>query len=253
MLNLKELFLKEDIFPLGKFETLPVTSIYGGEADNYPNVVKLSGNVDFKKLLQEAYDHMQITGATYVKDRMNYLPTNIDEQALRSVLGDVGFVKGSYQSFSLRKLGTADLEDWVGPATRDLIDNLGVKTFRQQYAVAYGGWNVKLHRDHANFLTHGFRIMVPISSHVYMGYEDSQGNPLIYRLELGGTYFVNIAKMHRGFNESLTDSRINLIMQMDSDILLENKQPMDPLSSDEISKLPDYASSYDIWEFGREL
>jgi len=251
--SLKKIFLQEDILPLGKFESLPVSSIFGGRDVDYPNVIKLRDDIDFNTLYTESLHHINLIGASYVKDRMEYLPKNINEETLRSVLGGVGFYKGSYQSFSLRKLGTSELEDWIEPCTRQLIETLGVNTFRQQYAVAYGGWNTKLHRDHENFLTHGFRLMVPLSSDVYMGYEDEFGNPLIYRLDRGGMYFVNIAKMHRGFNESLSDDRINLIMQMDSDILLKDKEKMTPLSNKEISKLPTYALNYDIWDFGYEL
>lgn len=251
--SLKKIFLQEDILPLGKFESLPVSSIFGGRDVDYPNVIKLRDDIDFNTLYTESLHHINLIGASYVKDRMEYLPKGINEETLRSVLGGVGFYTGSYQSFSLRKLGTSELEDWIEPCTRRLIETLGVNTFRQQYAVAYGGWNTKLHRDHENFLTHGFRLMVPLSSDVYMGYEDEFGNPLIYRLDRGGMYFVNIAKMHRGFNESLSDDRINLIMQMDSDIILKDKEKMTPLSNKEISKLPTYALDYDIWDFGYEL
>ena len=59
--------------------------------------------------------------------------------------------------------------------------------------------------------------------------------------------------MHRGFNESETKDRINLIMQMDSDELVVNSEEMHPLPYEELYKLPHYAIDYDIWRFGYEL
>lgn len=253
MKNLKQVFLEKDIFPLGNFETLPIDNTMGGADTDYPNVIRIGDVPEYESLLKEAIFHIEKAGATYVKDRLNQIPEGMSEDDLRDVLGGVGFVKGAYQSFSLRKYGTAVLEDWIKPSTRDFIENLGVSTFRQQYAVAYGGWNVKLHRDHKDFLTHGFRLMVPLNSCVYMGYEDDNGNALVYKLEPGGMYFVNIATMHRGFNESLEEQRINLIMQMTSDKLLEGKKAMEPINATELIKLPYYSIEYDVWDFGYEL
>lgn len=249
-MSLKKLFLEDDIFPLGKFETLPVNSILDGKAESYPNVTFIK-RVWHEDLLDEALKHINIIGNNYVKPRLEHVSVSTEE--LIDTLAGVGFYKGSYQSYSLRKIGTAELEDWVLPNTRKFFDTLSVKTFRQQYAVAYPKWNTQLHRDHKDFLTHGFRAMVPLSADVYMGYEDSNGNALVYRLERGGMYFVNIANMHRGFNESETKDRINLIMQMDSDKLVVNSEEMHPLPHKELIKLPHYAIDYDIWKFGYEL
>ena len=249
-MSLKKLFLNDDIFPLGKFETLPVKNMLDGKADSYPDVTFIQ-NVEYKKLLSECEFHIEQVGNSYVKPRLDKISVTPDE--LMNTLSNVGFYKGSYQSFSLRKIGTAELEDWVLPNTKAFFESLPVKTFRQQYAVAYPNWNTQLHRDHRDFLTHGFRAMVPLSGDVYMGYEDEAGNCLIYKLKRGGMYFVNIAKLHRGFNESETSDRINLIMQMDSDELVVNSTPMQPLPMSEIAKLPDYSIDYDIWEFGYEL
>lgn len=252
-MSVKDLFLDDDIFPLGKFETLPVECLGSGEAADYPDVSVILDDVNSQALLAESYAHMKIVGFTYVKGRLEHLNPTVDEDLLRSVLGDVGFVKGAYQSFSLRKLGTNQLEDWVQPETKKFINGLPVNVFRQQYAVAYPGWNIKLHRDHRNFKTHGFRAMVPLSTNVYMAYEDTDGKNLVYKLSPGRMYFVNIAKMHRGFNESETEDRINLIMQMDSDKLVLSGTPLDPISEQEIDQLPKYAREYGVWEFGREL
>ena len=95
--------------------------------------------------------------------------------------------------------------------------------------------------------------MIPLSSDVYMGYEDSCENPLVYRLNRGGMYFVNISKMHRGFNGSQTSDRINLIMQMTSDQLILDSKPLTPLRVDQLVDLPSYSVEYDVWKFGYEL
>ena len=249
-MNLKKLFLNDDILPLGKFETLPVDSILDGFASSYPDVTFIK-HINYKPLLEESIKHINIIGNNYVKPRLSHVSVAPDD--LMQTLSEVGFYKGSYQSYSLRKIGTADLEDWILPKTKEFFDTLPVKTFRQQYAVALPGWNTQLHRDHGDFLTHGFRAMVPLSADVYMGYEDDNGNSVIYKLKKGGMYFVNIAKMHRGFNESESTDRINLIMQMCSDELIINSTPLKPLSMGELSILPSYAITYDVWKFGYEL
>lgn len=249
-MSLKSIFLNDDILPLGKFETLPVSSILDGSASAYPDVTFIK-HVEYEDMLKESIEHISIIGNNYVKPRLSHV--SVSPEDLMQTLAEVGFFKGSYQSYSLRKIGTADLEDWVLPKTREFFDTLPVKTFRQQYAVAFPGWNTQLHRDHGDFLTHGFRAMVPLSSDVYMGYEDDNGNSLVYRLKRGGMYFVNIAKMHRGFNESESVDRINLIMQMCSDELVINSEPLKPLDLEELSVLPKYATDYGIWKFGYEL
>jgi len=249
-MNLKESFLTDDILPLGKFETLPVTSKLDGKPDSYPNVTFIK-NVDIEDMLTESHKHIEIIGNGYVKPRLQHVSVNADD--LIETLADVGFYKGSYQSYSLRKIGTAELEDWVLPATKKFFDDLPIPVFRQQYAVAYPSWNTQLHRDHKDFLTHGFRAMIPLSSDVYMGYEDSCENPLVYRLNRGGMYFVNISKMHRGFNGSQTSDRINLIMQMTSDQLILDSKPLTPLRVDQLVDLPSYSVEYDVWKFGYEL
>lgn len=251
--NVKDIFLTDDIFPLGKFETIPVKPIRNAEAESYPNVTILKENVEYEILLEEAYKHIECVGNNYVKPRLSHINKEIDENTLRTVLSDVGFCIGTYQSFSLRKQGTNILEDWVSKGTRQFFNSLPVNVFRQQYAVAYPRWSTKLHRDHKNFKMHGFRAMVPLNSDVYMGFEDDNKNNLVYKLSIGNMYFVNIAKMHRGFNESTTDSRINLIMQMDSDSMVLNGKELKPLDQSEVALLPNYARDYDVWEFGYEL
>ncbi len=251
--QIKQILLEDDIFPLGKYETIPVSCVRDGSAESYPYVALLQRNVNYEELLVESLTHMGYVGFNYVKPRLGSLNPNITENELREVLEHVGFYKGSYQSFSLRQVGTNELERWVLPKTREFFNNLAVNTFRQQYAVAYPGWNVRLHRDHANFNTHGFRAMVPLSADVFMAYEDELGNNLVFRLKRGGMYFVNIAKMHRGFNESTETERINLIFQMDSDKLILNSERLQPIGKDELSKLPSYAVNYETWKFGHEL
>lgn len=252
--ELKEIFLKDDILPLGDFEALPVTHAGTGTDMGYPDVCIIQDTgIDYQALLEEAYKHIEIIGNVYVRDRINNINKEVDESTLRDILGSVGFFKGSYQSYSLRKYGTAELNDWILPKTRALFESLPVKTFRQQYAVAFPGWNIKLHRDHGDFKTHGFRAMVPLSADVFMGYEDAHGNPLVYQLKRGGMYFVNIAKMHRGFNESTTKDRVNLIFQMDSDALVIGATPMKPMETSDLNRFPEYALKYEAWDFGYEL
>lgn len=251
--EIKQIFLEDDILPLGKFETLPVTHELDGLPNSYPYVSLIKDGIDYETMLSESKVHMDTVGFNYVKPRIKEINSKVNEDILRDVLGSVGFYKGSYQSFSLRKIGTADLEDWVLPATRKFFNSLPIKTFRQQYAVAYPGWNTQLHRDHKDFKTHGFRAMVPLSADVYMGYEDANGSNIVFRLKRGGMYFVNIAMMHRGFNESKDVERVNLIMQMENDSLVVNSTPLTPINSEQLLKLPEYATNYQSWRFGHEL
>lgn len=251
--ELKDIFLTDDILPLGEFEALPVTCMLGGLPDSYPYVCRVYEGIDYESLLVEALEHIKIRGNVYVKDRISHINPKLSETDLRDVLSKVGFYKGSYQSYSLRKTGTSELEDWILPNTRQFFNELPVNSFRQQYAVAFPNWNTQMHRDHKDFKTHGFRLMVPLSDDVYMGYEDPLGNPLVFRLMRGGAYFVNIAMMHRGFNGSQSGERINLIMQLDSDEIINDGTPIDPIDVYEISLLPDYALRYSEWEFSSEL
>jgi len=248
--SLKHKLLKNDIFPLGEYETLPVHTSKDGAEESYPRVVKIRDGIDSDSLLRESYVHRDIIGNCYVKDRVDHLVEGLNEVDLRYALEDVGFHKKKYQSFSLRQQGTAELECWVGSTTREYIESIGIDVFRQQYAVAYEGWNTKLHRDHKDFLTHGFRLMTPLSDDVWMGYEDDNGDPIIYRLEKGSSYFVNIARMHRGFNPYHTE-RVNLIMQMAGDKLILEGTKCDPLTIDQLSDygLTDFLFEYDEWVF----
>jgi hypothetical protein len=59
---------------------------------------------------------------------------------------------------------------------------------------------------------------VPLSGPAYMGYEGPRRENRIYRLDPGFLYFINIAKMHRGFNFGVP--RLVLMFQMDSDRLI---------------------------------
>lgn len=231
MRSKKDIFLDDDIFPIGSFETIPVECILDGEADSYPNVVRLKSIREFSALSSEAIENIQKIGKRYVKDRVQRLTPDLEVNTVRQVLTDVGFTKETYQSYSLRKLGSADLEDFITGETRKFFENLGPIYFRMQYAVAAPGWKTTFHIDHRNFNTHGLRAMIPLSAPTFLSYFENK-HEVIYELKPGEMYFVNIAKLHKGFNPTNED-RINLYFQMNTDKLVLQGETVKPMSDEQ--------------------
>ena len=184
-----------------------------------------------------------------MKERVSHLTKSIELEDVKNTLHEVGFTKESYQSYSLRKLGTNEISGELGASTRQVLENFEVPIFRAQISVAQPGWRTLFHRDHENFCQHGFRGMAPLNEPVYMSYLDSAGNEIIYKLDPGKFYFVNIAKLHKGFNPSKTERRI-LMMQMASDQLIIKGQKMTPMFAEETVLFEAFRGTkiHPIWE-----
>lgn len=246
--DVRDILLDDDIFPLGSFEATQVSSIKNGHPESYPNIVLLKTLSCLDQLRLEAVRHIEIIGKKYVKDRIGNLNPDLGIEGVKQVLTAVGFTKETYQSYSLRKLGTNQLEDFVLPITRKLFEDLNFSCFRMQYAVAAPGWRTRFHIDHRNFNTHGFRGMVPIDSPAYLSYLENK-TEIVYELLPGNMYFVNIAKLHRGFNPQVTE-RTNLLFQMASDELVVQGTSLPPLNDDLcIQRFQNYLSTeiMEIW------
>lgn len=204
---------KNDILPLGDFETVPVNSMLEPIPSNYPEVVKLHipTNVD---LLREEWEIYPKKG-NYFRDRMRYFKNPIKETI--KLFDDLGFSQTNYNAYPLREIGTNTLKSNVGPYTKQLLKSFGVELFRQQYVVAEPGWETKLHVDHPDFSVHGFRVFIPIDT-AYIGFDNTA-----YELPPGDCYFVNIAKMHKGITNN---KRVVIMCQMASDELILNGTPL---------------------------
>lgn len=232
MTDLKSILLDADIFPLGDFECVPVRTVRDGEALSYPEVAVLCPVNNIEDFLNEAMVTMTRVGKGYVKDRMPHLSPLLSMDQVRDVLSGVGFTKETYQSYSLRKLGTNTLEDFVCGRTRAFFESLPCDYFRMQYGVANKDWTTKFHIDHHNFKRHGFRAMVPLNIPAIMSFLVA-GRERIYELQPGYMYFVNIARYHRGFNP-FHQSRINLLLQLASDELMLRGEALSPLSARDV-------------------
>lgn len=218
----------QDILPLGNFETVPVTSLIPPYPCNFPEVARLGIKTDIEKLRSE-YDQYDKSG-DYFKSRAKYFKNSLKDTM--QLFDELGFSKVNYQAFPLRDIGTNTLKSNVGEYTKTLLLNFGVELFRQQYVLARAGWKTKLHIDHPDFTIHGFRVFIPIDD-AYIGFEKN-----IYKLTAGDCYFVNIAKMHRGFSDS---DRVVIMCQMASDKLIRCSESLLPIDNNLIPETYRYA------------
>ena len=207
---------RNDILPLGDFETIPVTSLIPPYPDNFPEVARLGIPVDVDRLRQE-WSTWDKSG-DYFKSRAKYFKNPLRDTI--KLFDDIGFSPVNYKAYPLRETGTNQLKPEVGAYTRQLLTDFGVDLFRQQYVLATAGWSTKLHIDHPDFTMHGFRVFIPIDD-AYMGFQHN-----LYRLPAGDCYFVNIAKLHRGFSDA---DRVVIMCQMASDRLIRLATPLSPV------------------------
>lgn len=212
-----------DILPLGDFEAVPVSSLIPPYPEHFPNVVNLNKPTNVDKL-KEDFNNFKKTG-NYFKDRAKYFKNNFKDTV--QLFDDLGFSFSNYKAYPIRELGTNILKSDLGEYTSALLNNFGVPLFRQQYVVASKGWSTKFHIDHPDFTLHGFRVFIPID-HAYIGFKEG-----IYKLNAGECYFVNIAKLHRGFS---ADTRVVIMCQMASDKLIRGKSATLPV---DISTIPE--------------
>jgi hypothetical protein len=197
----------QDILPLGDYEAIPVSSILEPIPENYPEVVRLGKQTNIEQLRKE-WDEFEKSG-DYFASRMRHFKNSFRETV--KLFDHLGFSRSKYKAYPLRKQGTNILQDTVGPYTRSLLENFEVDLFRQQYVLATAGWSTKLHIDHPDFRMHGFRVFIPIDD-AFIGFKEN-----VYHMPAGDCYFVNIAKMHRGFSDK---ERVVIMCQMASDKLV---------------------------------
>lgn len=240
-----KILLKEDIFGYGKYESCEIDDMYSIDPCDYPNVVILMNIEDEKILYQEALDFIEKNEKNYVRQRMLNLPDGITPAILRDVLTECGFKIGNYQGYGLRIPGTTTLLPNAPLHTKKLIEEFPTLTFRQQYAVAYNTWNTKYHIDHADYTIHGYRCMVPLNGPVHIVFKENKNN-VLYKLNPGRAYFVNIAKMHRAFHP-YKDPRINLSWQMNSAKLIVNGTQLESITWDNYDNI--YKDNNSISEY----
>lgn len=225
----------KDIFGYGDYESLPVRSQREPVPSSYANVVEILRVEDVEGLRREAVATATAIGANYFKTRVQALPEGITPEIMRATMTELGFVIGKYQGYGLRMPGTADLRPEVGPLTRSFIDALPFRVFRQQYAVAFDGWNTKYHIDHNDYRVHGFRCCVPLDDAAYIVFREGEANSL-YVMRPGRAYFINIASTHRAFYFG-PQERFNIMLQMDRDDAILAGTPCAPSSWDGIPDL----------------
>lgn len=238
-MSLGKILFEHDILGYGTHESIPVKLIKDGKPESYPLVsVLMDVKEDNTVLYQEAITNIQKQkelNIKYIAERMKNLPEGVTPADMREVMTEVGFVLGKYQGWTLRNLGTTELSDIIGPVTKKLFNEFPTGHFRQQYAVAHTGWNIKYHLDHKDFTVHGFRCMIPLKEPVHIVFRKNEEN-LLFKLTPGRAYFVNIASLHRAFHFEEED-RINLTFQMDRDDLIINGLELDPIGWESIPEL----------------
>lgn len=232
--SVNKILLKEDIFGYSNFESEPIDTTFSVLPNDYANVVKLMPIDNTKILTEEAVEHLSIFEKNYFKQRIQNLPDNITPEIIRDVLTDIGFTIGTYQGYGLRIPGTNNLLPNLKPHTTNFIKQFPTLTFRQQYAVAFKGWNVKYHIDHTDYSLHGYRCMVPLNSPVHIVFKEKNENCL-YRLNPGYCYFVNIGNLHRAFHP-YEEPRINLSFQMNSAKVICSGEKLYPIQWDNLGK-----------------
>jgi hypothetical protein len=231
ILKVEKILLEEDILGLGDFESLPVRCFSDGSPESYFPVVGVMMGVDFQSLEMEAKIHLQIIGKKYIAERTPYLTTRVTLTDIKNRLFRLGFKREHYQAYSLRKLGTNTLEEFIGPCTRKFFGNFQNSAFRMQYAMAQPGWALSFHQDFSHFRRHGFRVIVPIDSVSLISFQ-IDGREDVYELIPGNAYFINIARLHRAFNP-FDKERLAIMFQINSDEKILNGMLTHPLSETE--------------------
>ena len=155
-----------DIFPIGRKETLPVKKT----ADSYPNVVRLDKIFSSGKLLNDF-----ISSRSYLIEAIESVFKCRDSffigASIKDVLrmyGELGFTTDKYNGYGLRKPGTTRLLPTVRNYTRQCLDQVG-QHFRQVYTIAQPSWCSKPHIDNKNIAWHGFKILLSINVNSYIG------------------------------------------------------------------------------------
>jgi hypothetical protein len=226
-------FLKYDMLPLGNYENNKIIKNHNWYENYY--IIKLNILVDNKKLendFNQVINHIDHKYVSSRKDIIEQSGVNLEE--LIEVFRNHGFDKELYTSYPLHQQGSNDLHDlFKGTYTEQFFKQFDGLTHRQQYSVSKDGWDLSIHRDHENFIDHGFRLMTPINNSSYFGFLDNNYNEIFFKLNVGEVYFVNVTKFHRAF--SFNGTRILLRWQSNNDNNIVG-EPLLPTSSAEIPK-----------------
>jgi hypothetical protein len=201
---------KNDILPVGDFEAIPVYSSIEPVPENFPNYIRLNIQVDVTKLRQEWEVFPKDIVKHYWRQMAKHFKNSLRETL--EIFKEQGFKIDNYKVFPLRAIGTNTLSENVGPYTREVLENVGVPLFRQQYVYATSTWETNTHFDHPTFAIHGFRMFIPIDpAYMIVDGEDIELTP-------GFAYFVNIARPHKAFSKG---ERVVIMAQMASDKLIQ--------------------------------
>lgn len=200
---------KYGIFPLGEYDFEPTTVTL----DKYPHVVDLGIDVDADKLYKEYLEMRKPSKDHYYLSMSKKF--KVDPEKIMKNFEDLGFRKDNYGGYGFQRAGTY---------TKSVLENLPVKTFRKHFTLAVPGWETKLHSDHDQFETHGFRLVIPMNTDAHIKYK--HGN---YRLPKGKMYFWNIVEEHAGWNPT-DQERVIIMAQMDSDKLIKQGNVLDTIN-----------------------
>jgi hypothetical protein len=210
--------IEDDLFPIGEFESIPVSINKTNSCTSFPNVIKLNYLLDSNQLYQEYLEFKKqlkfISPSRFIKERLRHI--KLDQTDWSNYFNKLGFNDQTYETYSMRILGTNKFKPEIGEYTRQKISYiLGIETFRQQYAIAHAGWKTEIHVDTIYPNIHGFRVMIPLNAQFNIGFEDDK----IYTLEPGDAYFINVSNRHYGLNP-LDISRCCIMLQLSSDKFL---------------------------------
>ena len=207
--EIEKLTMKENILPMGTYETLPVHAKYPHNPEKYGCVVELPiEKIDHERLRDEC-EITREKSIGYFKQRAEIY--KIPPSEALNWLKYNGFSGETYDSTAFNIPGTADLNDNVTEFVKDAFSKVNARLFRQNYVIAKNNWKTRWHRDHEDPSIHGFRLMIPIDP-VHMQFRSGD-----VELEPGKYYFVNNSLEHIGKLPEGFVTRANLMAQMDND------------------------------------
>lgn len=211
-LDFGKLFVKYDpyLLEMKNEETLPVVAKYPTQPEKYPTVVDLGVKVDVNTL-QNEFDQFDKNDNYMIKRMDDFVISPSINVILMTYLG---FRSSVYEGVSLNKPGSLELKDNVGPATRNLLSQFE-DICRINYITTHKGWKTKPHKDHEDYTTQGFRIIVPFAE-MKMTFEKR----MVYIFKPGRAYFVNVAIEHVGEHFSELNTRTGILFKMCNDKMI---------------------------------
>jgi len=214
--------LKNDIVPIGDFETIPVNVT--GDYLKYPAVVSIAGPFNTAILFEEYINTSKSLENNFLNSLEDIL-IDATPKEVKKHLVKLGWNGNDHISYSLRKFGTNILKDEVMKNTKSVLESFG-PTFRQQYMIAAPKKRLKPHIDNLNCEVHGFKIHIPISTKYHVFVKNSINEKFgVYVLEPGYAYYLNSCLPHFVANP-YDETRVNLSFQLASDKLIQNGDKM---------------------------